>query len=57
MAAFERVAPSLRAILATHIALQFVDGSRLRPADDAQRHRLMRVAAEAADLEIEISSV
>jgi hypothetical protein len=29
----------------------------LRPAHDVQRHRLMRVAAEAADLKIEISSV
>ena len=51
-----RVASNLRAILAAHVALQFVDGRRLRPAHDVQRC-LMRVTAEAADLEIEISGV
>jgi hypothetical protein len=27
----------LRAILAAHVALQFVNGRRLRPADDVQQ--------------------
>jgi hypothetical protein len=57
MAALERIAPDLRAILAAHVALQFVDGRRLRPTHDVQRHFLMRVAAEAADLEVEVSGV
>jgi hypothetical protein len=39
------------------IPLQFVDGCGFRPADDIQRHRLMRIAAEAADLKVEISCV
>jgi hypothetical protein len=34
-----------------------VDGRRLRPAHDVQRHCLVCVTAEAADLEIEISCV
>jgi hypothetical protein len=57
MAPLERIAPNLRAVLASHVPLQFVDGRRLRPAYDIQRHRLVRVAAEAADLKIEISCV
>jgi hypothetical protein len=57
MAPLERIAPNLRAVLAPHVPLQFVDGHRLRPAHDVQRHSLMRIAAEAADLKIEISCV
>jgi hypothetical protein len=34
-----------------------VDGCRLRPAHNVERHRLVSLAAEAADLKIEISSV
>jgi hypothetical protein len=51
------IAANLRAILAAHIPLQLVYGSRLRPADDVQSPRLMGVAAEAADLEVEISGI
>jgi hypothetical protein len=57
MAALVGVAPNLRAVLATHVSLQFVDRGRLRPADDVQRHGLMGVAPEAADLKIEIPCV
>ena len=57
MAALVGVAPNLRAVLAAHVPLQFVDGRRLRPAHDVQRHSLMRVAAKAADLKVEISRV
>jgi hypothetical protein len=57
MAPLERIAPNLRAVLAPHVPLQFVDGRHLRPAHDIQRHRLVRVAAEAADLEIEVSGI
>jgi hypothetical protein len=57
MAALEGVTPNLRAVLAAHIAFQFVDGRRLRPADDVQSDRLMGVAAKAADLKIEISGL
>jgi hypothetical protein len=32
-------------------------GGGLRPANDIQRHGLMRVAAKAADLKIEISGI
>src|SRR6202790_3552537 len=52
MAALVRIAANLRAILAAQIAFQFVDRGRLRPADDIQADRLVRVAAEAADLEV-----
>src|SRR4030088_2828585 len=34
-----------------------MDGRRVRPADDIQRHRLMRVAAKAADLKVEIPGI
>jgi hypothetical protein len=57
MAALIGIAANLRAVLAAHVALQFVDGRRLRPAHDVQRHCLVCVTAEAADLEIEISCV
>ena len=50
MAPLERIAPNLRAVLAAHVPLQFVDGRRLRPADNVQGHCLVGVAAEAADL-------
>jgi hypothetical protein len=57
MAPLERIAPNLRAVLAPHVPLQFVDGRRLRPAHDVQRHRLVSVAAEAADLKVKVSRV
>jgi hypothetical protein len=57
MAPLVRIAPNLRAVLAAHVTFQFVDGRRLRPAHDVQCHCLVRVAAEAADLKVEISGV
>jgi hypothetical protein len=57
MAPLERIAPNLRAVFASHIALQFVDGRRLRPAHDVQGHCLMCLAPQAADLKMEIASV
>jgi hypothetical protein len=57
VASLEWVATNLRAVLATHVAFQFVDGRRLRPADDIQRRRLVRVAAKAADLKVKIPGV
>jgi hypothetical protein len=45
----------LRAILAVHVTLKLVDRSGLRQADNIQCHGLVGVAAEAADLKIEIS--
>src|SRR5262249_53882999 len=55
MAALIRIAAQLRAILATHVALQFVDWRRLRPPDDVECDRLTRIATEAADFEIAIA--
>jgi hypothetical protein len=57
VAALVRIAANLRAVLAAHVTFQFVDRRRLRSAHDIQRHRLVRVATEAADLKVEISSV
>jgi hypothetical protein len=57
MAALVRIAANLGAILAPHISIQFVDWSSLRPTNDIQRHRLVRVATKAFDFEIEITSI
>jgi hypothetical protein len=55
VAALERIALSLRALAAAHIALQFMDGRRLAAAHDVQGDRLVGVAAEAFDFEVEIA--
>jgi hypothetical protein len=57
MAALVWIAPERRALLTSHVALQFMDGGRFRSADDVQSHRLVRIAAKAADLKIEVSGV
>ena len=57
MALLVRVTPDLRAILAAHVALHFMDGSRLRPPHDIQSYGLMGIAAQAFDFEISIASV
>jgi hypothetical protein len=57
MAALVGIAPNLRAILASHVAFQFVDGGRLGPAHDVQSHRLACVATKTANLKIEVSGV
>jgi hypothetical protein len=51
------ISPDLRAILTSHVTLQLVDRRSLWPADNVQRHRPVGVAAEAADLKVEISRV
>jgi hypothetical protein len=57
VAALIRVAANLGTILAAQIAFQFVNGRRLRPADDVQRDGLVSVAAKAADFEIEVAGI
>jgi hypothetical protein len=52
-----RVAPNLRAILAPHVPLQFVDGRCLRPPHDVQRHGLVCIAAEASDFKVAMAGV
>jgi hypothetical protein len=57
MAALVGVAANLRAILAAHVTFQFVNGRRLRPADDVERYGLVGVAPEAADLKVETPGI
>jgi hypothetical protein len=57
MAPLVGIIPNLRAVLAAHVTLQFVDWHRFRPTHDVQSHGLVGVTAEAADLKIEISGV
>src|SRR5258707_976017 len=57
MAALVRMTPDLRAVFAAHVALEIVDRCCLRPAHDVERDGLMRVAAQAADLEIAVTCV
>jgi hypothetical protein len=57
MAALEGIAAHLRTVPAPHVALQLVNRRRLWPSHDVERDRLMRVAAEAADFEIEVASI
>ena len=57
MAAFVRIAADLRAVLAPHVAFQFMDRRCLRSPHDVQGDGLMRVAAKAADFEIAKSGI
>jgi hypothetical protein len=57
MAPLVRIAAHLRAILASHIALQLMDRRRLRAPHDIERHRLVGVAAEATDLQIDVPAL
>ena len=57
MAALVRIAPNLRAVLAAHVALQFMDRRRLRSAHDVERDGLVRVAAKAFHFEIAVPGV
>src|SRR6516225_2225822 len=57
MAALVRIAADLGAVLTPHVALQLMDRRRLRPPHDVERHRLMRVTAETADLEIDVAGI
>jgi len=57
MTALEGIAANLRAVLASHVSLQLVDGRGLGPSHNVERNGLVRVAAETADFEIEVASV
>ena len=57
MAPLVRIAGHLRAVLASHVALQLMDRRCLRAAHDVERDRLMRVTAETADLEIDVAGI
>jgi hypothetical protein len=57
MAALVRIVAHLQAVLAPHIALQLVDRRRLRPPHDVQRHGLVGIAAETADLKVELTRI
>ena len=46
-----------RAILAPHVAPQFMDWRSLRSTDYIQRHGLMRAAAQAFHFEIKVAGV
>ena len=52
MAPLVGIAPDLRAVLAPHVAFQFMDRRRLRSPHDVERDGLMRVAAKAFHFEI-----
>ena len=52
MAALVGIAPDLRAVLAPHVAFEFVDRCRLWSPRDVERDGLVRTAAKAFDFEI-----
>src|SRR5258705_9577589 len=52
MTALVRIAANLRAVLAPHVAFQFMNRRCLRSPHDVERYRLMRVAAKAFHFEI-----
>jgi hypothetical protein len=51
------IAANLRTVSASHVALKFMDRGGLWPSHDVERDGLMRVAAEAADFEIEVTCI
>jgi hypothetical protein len=55
MAPLVRIATHVRAVLATHVALQLMDRRRLWPPHDVEGDGLMRVATEASDFKIEVT--
>jgi len=57
MAALARIAAHLRAVLAPHVALQFMDRRCLRSPYDVEGHGLIGVAAEATDFEIAVPGI
>jgi hypothetical protein len=57
MATLEWAATLSRTILAAHVSLKLMDRGRFRPANDVERHRLVRLAAKAFDFEIGIAAV
>ena len=57
MVALVRVAPNLRAILASHVEFQFMDRRRLRPPHDVEGDSLVGIATEASDFEKSVTSI
>ena len=57
MATLERIALLARAILAAHVALQFMDRRPLRSPDNIERDGLMGLAAEALHFEVAVAGV
>ena len=57
MASLEGIATNKRTVPASHVTLQLVDGRGLWPPNDVERDGLVRVAAEAADFQIEVTSI
>src|SRR5271166_2357289 len=57
VAALVRIAANLRAVLAPHVALQLVDRRCLRSPHDVEGNGLVRVAAKATDLKIEVARI
>jgi hypothetical protein len=57
MAALVGVPANLRAVLAAHVALQFVDGRCFRTSDNVERDGLMRFATQAFDFKVQVAGV
>jgi hypothetical protein len=57
MATLERVALTLGAVTAAHIALQFVDRRRLSSAHNVERDGLMGVSAQAFNFKVEVAGI
>src|SRR4051794_32069183 len=57
VAALVWIAPHLRTVLASHIALKLMDWRRLRSADDVERDGRMRVAAKTAHFKIAVAGI
>src|SRR6478736_6360225 len=57
MTALVWIAANLRAVLAPHVAFQFMDRHCLWSPHDVEGNGLMRIAAKAADFEVDITGV
>jgi len=57
MASLKGISAHLRAVLAPHVAFQFMDRRCLRSPHDVERNGLMRVAAKAFHFEIAVSGI
>jgi hypothetical protein len=57
MAALVWITPHLRTVLAPHIAFSSWIAVALRPANDVERYRRMRVAAKIANFKIAVASI
>src|SRR6476619_404757 len=51
------IAPHLRTVLASHIALKLMDWRRLRSADDVERDGRMRVAVKTAHFKRAVAGI